>query len=76
MIHRFDLRFSSGDTLTLAVDMSVTPATFAASSMELANRFPAEYEMWLHEVVVPGLLKLAKAEQIETFAAKGAEVLQ
>lgn len=74
MIHRFDCSFSPTETLTLAVDMAKTPATFAAHPMGLAAKYPTEYKQWLHDVVVPGLVALADQEQIEAFAAKGRKV--
>lgn len=74
MIHRFDCAFSPTETLTLGVDMAQTPAAFAAHPMGLAAKYPTQYKQWLHEVVVPGLLELAKQEQVEAFAEKGREV--
>ncbi len=75
MIHRFQLTCSNGDTLTLAVDMSVSPPTFAAHPMNVAEKHPKEYGIWLHEVIVPALLELAKAEQGEYFVRRGMEEL-
>lgn len=73
-LHQFFCSFSPTETLTLAVDMSQTPATFAAHPMGLSTKYPTQYRQWLHEVVVPGLVALADQEQVEAFAAKGREV--
>jgi len=70
-IHRFSHTFSDGSAITLAIDMSQNPPTMAAHPMGLANKHPAEYGIWLHDVIVPALLELASEEQVDEFARVG-----
>ena len=70
-IHRFSHTFSDNSTITLAIDMSKTPPSMAAHPMGLASKHPAEYGVWLHDVIVPALLELASEEQVDGFARVG-----
>lgn len=71
MTHHFQHQFTSGETITLAVDMAKNPPTMAAHPMGLANKHPKEYGIWLHDVIVPALLELASEEQVDEFARVG-----
>lgn len=73
--HTFQLTLSDTEILTLVVDMTKMPATFAAYPIDLAAKYPKEYNQWLMEVVLPALTEAADEEMKQWFATKGIERL-
>ncbi len=68
-MYHFVHTFSTGTILTLSVDTSVSPPR-----MSHPNVMPSqleEYNRWLHEVVVPGILAISNQVEVEAEAIRG-----
>lgn len=70
-LHHFRHTFPDGQTLTLSVDLSKRPVRMAATPLDLAAKHPAEYEMWVAEVVTPALFAACDEETKAWFAEMG-----
>ncbi len=68
--HFFRHTFIDGSQIVLTVDLSTRPMT-VTSNAELRPEQEVEYRLWRNEVVVPALVALSDADQIEACANEG-----
>lgn len=47
-----------------------------AASRKIDSLEQYEYDVWVHEVVVPGILAISNGQQRDAFAKKGLEVIR
>lgn len=64
MTHHFNHKFASGDAIVLTADMDAYPPTLKARPVKVAEANAREYGVWLHEVIVPELVRLANEAQM------------